>query len=196
MSNVQLPPDHINLAKAAPARPVIDYANLPHLPREGIQSEGNFKYATRSLFLETAPTEEKEKLAVWCLSEHEVYAHGRWYPSAWMAYIHAADEYDALRKICGNVKQWNEIKKMKAPKNMVELISMWAEEQAFMQRSSLREALLKTALERGQGSTAATKMALQMIDTPIRGRPKKAESPPEDRDEVKADGARVLQFAR
>lgn len=171
-------------------RPIIDYANLPYLPREGIQTPGNNAWATRSLFLETS-REEDETKALWCLSEHEVFAHGRWYPSAWMAYIHAADEYDALRKICGNVKQWDHIKKF-LDKWRAGMFSMWCAEQAYVQRSVLKQRLLDGAFSEGPGYTAAIKMLLQMIDGPKQvGRPKK-EKEPEPADE--GDGARVLKF--
>ena len=176
-----------------PERPVIDYANLPYLPREGIQAAGNYKYATRSMFLETALPERKE-LALWCLAEHEIFAYGRWYPSAWMVYIHATDEYDALRKLCGNVRQWEHIKAMKLPKDMSVLLENWQIEQAYLQRSALKERLTRGALSGAPGYTAAAKMLLQMIDAPAkRGRPKKAKEEVKDPG-VDTDAARVLQF--
>ena len=171
-------------------RPTIDYPNLSYLPREGIQTEGNNAWATRSLFLETAKPEH-EVDARWCLSEHEVFAHDKWYPSAWMVYIHAADEYDALRKICGNVKQWEHIKKFldKWRKGMFE---MWCAEQAYIQRSQLKQRLMDGALSESPGYTAAAKMLLQMIDGPKKvGRPRKEKVEPSD-DE--GDTARVLKF--
>lgn len=171
-------------------RPTIDYANLPYLPREGIQTAGNNAWATRSLFLETA-TAEFEEQARWCVSEHEIFAHGKWYPSAWMVYIHAADEYDALRKICGNVKQWEHIKKFldKWRKGMFE---MWVAEQAYVQRSILKQRLMNGALSAAPGYTAAAKMLLQMIDGPKKvGRPKKEPEVPKDESD---DSARVLKF--
>ena len=180
--------------QSKPDRPIIDYAKLPYLPREGIQAAGNFKYATRSLFLETAPEERKPE-ALWCLAEHEVFAYGKWYPSAWMVYIHATDEYDALRKICGNVRQWEHIKAMKGPKDMEAMLENWRIEQAYLQRSRLKEVLTAGATSGLPGYTAAAKMLLAMIDGPAkRGRPKKEkEAPPVDPG-VKEDGERVLQF--
>lgn len=174
-------------------RPVIDYENLPYLPREGIQAEGNYKYATRSLFLETARDEQKPK-ALWCLAEHEIFAYGKWFPSAWMVYMHATDEYDALRKICGNVRQWEHIKAMKGPKDMGLLLEDWQREQAYLQRSKLREQLTKGALSGLPGYTAAAKMLLQMIDGPLkRGRPAKPKDQPKDPG-VEEDANRILQF--
>ncbi len=174
-------------------RPTIDYCNLPYLPREGIQTEGNNAYVTRSLFLETAKTSHEEG-ALWCLSEHEIYAHGRWYPSAWMAYIYATDEYDALRKICGNVKQWELIKEFLA-KYRVGMFEAWQLEQNFVQKSKIRETLIRGATSGMPGYTAAAKLVLAMLDGPAkRGRPKKVEEQkPADKD-TDEDAARVLTF--
>lgn len=176
-----------------PARPAIDYANLPHLAREGIQADGNYRYATRSLFLETAP-EERKADAIWCLAEHEVYANGRWYPSAWMVYIEAVDEYDALRKLCGNVRQWEHIKAF-LEKWKPGLLDAWVAEQAYIQRSRLRARLERGAMSGMPGYTAAAKMLLSMIDGPVkRGRPAKAKEPEKNDKEHAADAERVLQF--
>lgn len=176
-----------------PPRPIIDYEKLPYLPREGIQSPGNYKYATRSLFLETA-LEERKPDAMWCLAEHEIFAYGKWYPSAWMIYIHATDEYDALRKICGNVRQWEHIKAMKGCKDMEALLANWNMEHAYLQRSKLKERLTRGALGAGPGYTAAAKLLLAMIDAPTkRGRPKKPKEETVDPG-VKEDADRVLQF--
>lgn len=164
-----------------PERPMIDYENLPYLPREGIQAAGNNKFATRSLFLETANPEHKAD-APWCLSEHEIYAFGRWYPSAWMAYIHATDEYDALRKICGNVRQWEAVKKMTQPKDFTVILENWKLEQAYMQKSKMRDTLYRHAVSGGKGFSASARLVLQMIDgqKPM-GRPKK-EKPAADKE--------------
>lgn len=175
-------------------RPIIDYAKLPHLPREGIQTAGNNAWATRSLFLETAKPEH-EQAAMWCLSEHEVLAHGRWYPSAWMCFIHATDEYDALRKICGNVKQWEAIKSF-LEKYRIGMYDAWVAEQAYVQRSALRATLHTAALSLTPGYTAAAKMLLAMIDGPVKkGRPKKDEPKVEDKG-IEEDAGRVLTFSR
>lgn len=175
--------------ESKPDRPIIDYANLPHLPREGIQPAANYKYATRSLFLETAP-EDKKPDAMWCLAEHEVYAYGKWYPSAWMAYIYATDEYDALRKICGNVRQWEHIKAMFVRVGRTGLLDAWQAEQAYRQRTILREKLTQGVISMAPGYTTAAKILLQLIDAPAkRGRPKK------DKEEVPAAGG-VSEDAR
>ena len=176
-------------------RPEIDYANLPYLPREGIQAGGSHRYLTRSLFLETAPEANKPE-ALWTMAEHEVFAFDRWIPSAWMVYIHATDEYDALRKLCGNVRQWEHIKGMFEKVGRLHILESWQMEQAAYQRSKLRETLLKTATTPGgSGSTAATKMLLQLIEAPQRGRPKKKkESEPPSAVEEAAQ--RVVNFQR
>lgn len=158
-------------------RPEYDYINWPHAPREGYQDKGNNKFLTRGLFLETAKP-ENEKDAVWCLSEHEVFAHGRWYPSAWMVYIHAVDEYDALRKICGNVRQWERIKEMRQPKDFSLILEDWQAEQAMIQKAALRTTMLNHCKLGEPGYTAAAKMVLAMIDGKApRGRPVKAKAP-------------------
>lgn len=179
--------------------PLIDYADLPYLPRQGIQAPGNYKYATRSLFLETAPDEEAKQRAMWCLAEHEVLAYGRWYPSAWMTFIHATDEYDALRKICGNVRQWEHIKDMRvASKGAARfedcLLQDWRTEQAYLQRSRLREALLATAVGGGPSSVTAIRTLLPLIDNPVRGRPKKDAPKEKPAAAVEEAMSRVVNF--
>lgn len=180
------------------ALPVFDYVNWPHAPRTGYQDPGNNKFLTRALFLETAKPEHEAE-AVWCLSEHEVFAHGKWYPSAWMAYIHSVDEYDALRKICGNVRQWERIKQMRVPRDFSALLQDWQMEQAMMQRAALRQTMLKHCATGDPGYTAAAKMVLAMIDGPSKvGRPKKASAPDDAKvvPEVDEDHSRVVQLFR
>lgn len=177
-------------------RPIIDYPNLPYLSREGIYTSNN-NYATRSLFLETA-REDMKPDALWTLAETEVFAHDRWFPSAWMAYIHATDEYDALRKICGNVRQWEHIKAMFEKTGRTHTLDAWVAEQVYLQKSKLRHTLTIGALSGGPGYTAAAKMLLAILDGPAkRGRPK-TEKPKDDEKEaaVSEDAARILQFQR
>lgn len=176
-------------------RPVIDYAALPHLPREGVQTPGNNRYMTRSLFIETASTEDQKANALWTMAEHEVWAYGKWYPSAWMAYIHATDEYDALRKICGNVRQWECIKEMFEKVGRLHTLEAWQAEQTYLQRSRIRAALERTAIVPGApGQTAAAKMLLALVDGPAkRGRPKKEAVDPEV---AKREAAAVAAAAR
>lgn len=177
-----------------PPRPDYDYVNMPYLPREGIQSKGNFHYATRSMFLETAREQDKPN-APWCLSEHEIYAFERWYPSAWMVYIHATDEYDALRKICGNVRQWDLIKAMTRPTSFAAKLELWQAEWAYLQRAGIRKTLLDNALAGAPGYTTAAKMLLSMLDgkNPV-GRPKKKKVEKDDSAEVDADFDRVVNL--
>lgn len=184
-------------------RPIIDYANLSPLPREGIQAEGNNHYITRGLFIETAIREEDKKVALWTMAEHEVYAYGRWYPSAWMAYIYSIDEYDAARKICGNIRQWEHIKKMFVVRERGHVLENWQTEQAYLQKSTLRQALMTTAITGAPGATSAVKTLLQMIDTPNPvGRPsnktkqKPSEKEQKDQSVVDDAAARILTFQR
>jgi hypothetical protein len=196
MDTPEIPEDTCFLTPSAewPERPDFDYPNMPYLPREGFQSKGNNKYATRAMFLETAE-EAMKPFAPWCLSEHEIFAYGRWYPSAWMVYIHATDEYDALRKICGNVRQWERIKAMKAPKDFSKVLADWHAEWAYLQKAGIRKTLLDNALAGAAGYTTAAKMLLAMIDgkNPV-GRPKKEKVKVEDAGDVDADHERVVQL--
>lgn len=185
------------------ARPTIDYANLPHMAREGIQAGGNNHYVTRGLFIETAPNEEAKKSALWTLAEHEVYAYGKWYPSAWMAFIHSIDEYDAARKICGNLRQWELILQMLENRGRGHTLESWRAEWSALQRSILRQSLMLTALHGGSGATAAVKQLLAMTDPPQKpGRPANKTKPTKTeqekglKDKVEEDAARVLAFTR
>lgn len=150
--------------------PDIDYLLVPDMPRTGVQSGGNNAYVTRSLFLETAPS-DKEKDALWCMAEHEIWAHGRWYPSAWKVYIYSTDEYEALRRICGNVKQWTYIKEMFEKVGRGHILEAWEAEQGLIQKSILRRNLMTAAAD---GKVGAAKMVMEMIDGKAKiGRPKK-----------------------
>lgn len=181
-------------------RPTIDYANLPYLPREGIQAAGSNRYLTRSLFIETAPDDAKHE-ALWTMAEHEVWAYGRWFPSAWMTYIYATDEYDAIRKLVGNVRQWEHVKAMFAKVGRGHILEAWEAEQRLLQRSRIRAALEKTAVVPGApGQTAAAKQLLAMLDGPKkRGRPA-GEKPDEGKAKAVAAlesvAARVIDFQR
>lgn len=183
------------------AKPVIDYPNLPYLSREGIQggTSGKGKFLTKSLFLETCDVEKYPNVR-WCLAEHEVYCPtvDRWIPSAWMAFIYATDEYDALRKICGNVRQWEAIKKMHFnTRPMAAVLDDWRMEQAYIQRSMIKDTLLRGALNGGPGYTAAAKMLLQLIDAPPKkGRPAKGkdDTTPSKEAAADADHTRLAQL--
>lgn len=178
-----------------PERPIIDYANLPYLPRCGITGDSESNFITRSLFLETAHPGYEDK-AIWCLSEQEIYANGKWYPSAWMAYIYSIDEYDAIRKICGNVRQWHLIERMFKSVNKEHILQGWRDEQAMVQRSRLRELLVSEAESGGKGTVTAVKALLPMIDVPKgRGRPVKKKAK-EDKTSAEAAASRVLDFQK
>lgn len=178
-------------------RPIIDYANLPYLPHEGIRAGGCAnKFYTRSLFLELCNVLARERdKAIWTLSETEVFENGRWYPSAWQAYIHSVDEYDALRKICGNLYQWEKIK-LTFERLRPWMYPKWVEEQKMLQESAIRAALLKTATEGGAASTAAAKVLLSptQVKAPI-GRPKKPKEVVEEPSTpIEADVIRISSF--
>lgn len=177
-----------------PPRPDFDYPNMPYLAREGIQSKGNNKYATRALFLETAERDMKPQ-ALWCLAEHEIFAYGRWFPSAWMVYIYATDEYDALRKLCGNVRQWEHIKAMTQPKVFANHLEKWQAEQAYLQKAMIRKTLLDNAIAGAPGYTTAAKMLLSMVEgkNPV-GRPKKVKPVKDETTDVEADYDRVVNL--
>lgn len=184
-----------------PPKPEFDYATMPYLDREGIQGRGKSKFLTKSLFLETCAPEMYDSV-LWCLSEHEVYCPdlNRWIPSAWMVYLHATDEYDALRKICGNVRQWEAIKGMTTNKGrkMTDVIADWHSEQALMQKQHIKDTLLRGAISGAPGYTAAAKMLLTLIDGPMkRGRPNKAkDTKPEEAHEAgtAADAERLAKM--
>lgn len=179
-------------------KPPFNYVGMPHLPRSGFQIGQQCHYATKGLFLETA-TPEYVETAPWTLAEEAQFAHNRWYPSAWMIYIYASDEYDALRKLCGSVKQWEKVSSMYmngSSSTFEELmLRHWRTEQTQMQRLALKTTLTEGALSGKAGYTSAAKMLLQMIDAPARGRPKKDRSKKKDDDAaVSADVSRVVAF--
>lgn len=165
-----------------------NYIEWPHRDREGIQAAGNYKYMTDSLFVERAPD---PTTALYTLQEHEVFKHGKWYPSAWMIYIHSTDEYDALRKLVGNVKHWEALKKTVWFK---EVLEQWQLEHAYLQKMAVRNTALSVALSGAPGCTAAMRIVLGMIDENIqkRGRPKKQPDAPDHSAEIEADARRLL----
>lgn len=180
-------------------KPHFNYAEFPHLSREGILSEGNSKFRTVSLFLETCP-KGKEDEVLWCLSETEQWceASDRWVPSAWMCYLYADNEYDAMRKIVGNIRQWEILKELKWFK---EKFAMWEAEQDMMIKSNIKSALAGIVTAGAQGSTGAAKMLLDYFGTTVKkgkGRPvkeKEDNTTPEDKD-VNDDLARITPLTR
>lgn len=182
---------------------VFNYKEFPHLKREGILSEGNNKFMTLSLFLETCP-KGKEKEVRWCLSESEQYCEvtERWIPSAWMCFIFADNEYDAMRKIVGNVRQWEQLKSLKWFK---EKYALWEEERQMMQTSTIQQSLILTVQSGGAGSVSAAKMLMEQFTTGEKkkvGRPTKQKTQSEEEKEqdaesasVNSDMARVLDMA-
>lgn len=179
-------------------KPTFDYAAFPPLPREGIQSEGNNKYVTVGLFLETAHENRMEHVR-WCLSEHEIFcpAQNRWIPSAWCLYLASKDEYDAMRKMVGNVYQWETLKKLDWFKQKLE---MWQLEHSMATRMTIRDALMRKVYEGGSGDVAAAKLLLEKFNvegdiSKKRGRPKKErEETAQAPSEVDEDLNRIIQF--
>ena len=183
-----------------PATPLFDYESMPYLPREGVQSEGNNRYVTVGLFLETAHENRMEHVK-WCLSEHPIFcpALNRWIPSAWELYLSSKDEYDAMRKMVGNIHQWETLKKLDWFKVKLE---MWQAEHSMKQRMTIRDALMRKVYEGGSGDVAAAKLLLEKFDTspePLkkRGRPaKQREEAEQPSAEIDDDMSRVLQFGK
>ncbi len=173
----------------APPHPKWDYATWPYAPREGIQSEGNNRYITQALFLETA-REGQMKYVRYVLDDHDIYCPdlGRWIPSARLVYIHAADEYEAIRKLVGNLQHWERLLDLPA---LADVIDDWRAEQKHIQRLHIKEMLTET-LDRGeQGSVTAARTLLQMIDKNPVGRPKKERQKAATPDET-ADHLRLV----
>lgn len=160
----------------APPHPGWKYAEWPYAPREGIQSQGNKHYITKSLFLETCRPEHLAFVR-YVLDDHDVYSteHNKWVPSARLIYVHAIDEYDAARKLVGNLAHWERLFDMK---EFAALIDEWRAEQKQMQKLQLRALLLATAATGQQGSVTAIRTLLQMIDKSAVGRPKKEKPAP------------------
>lgn len=174
-----------------PEKPEFDYPHWSYQSREGIQSAGNYKYMTDSLFIERAPD---PKTALYTMDEHERYVPelGKWLPSAWLIYIHATDEYDALRKLVGNVRHWETLKVVPWFASKLE---QWQAEHAYLQRSLIRDALMSKL--QFKGDVAAGRTLLQMIDNTLgaKGRPKKEkpDNGPSAAD-LAADGERVAHL--
>lgn len=171
---------------------MFDYRKFPHLSREGILADTNNKFRTVSLFLETCPKGSEHEV-MWCLSETEQYCEvtQRWIPSAWMVYIYADNEYDAMRKIVGNVRQWETLTKLKWFK---EKYSMWVQEQQMMQKSVIKSALMLTVLSGANGTVSAAKMLMDQFGTNVAkgaGRPSPKEKP-EANDDVQDDFERIV----
>lgn len=181
-------------------KPVFDYKGFPHLSREGLISEGNYKFMTLSLFLETCPKGREHEVR-WCLSETEQWCPvtERWVPSAWMCFIFADNEYDAMRKIVGNVRQWEQLKVLKWFK---EKYALWEEERQLMQRSIIQQSMLLNVQAGGAGSVSAAKMLMeQFSEAPKKkpGRPSKKQDPSseatEEGDIIQNDMARILDMS-
>jgi hypothetical protein len=166
--------------------PEFDYENWPYAPRCGFQSEGNQKYLTKSLFVETCPNHQLH-YARYMLQEHELWLPERncWVPSGWLIFINARDEYDAMRKICGNPHQWEALKSAAWFQRHLE---QWEAERKMLVASQIKTKLMKI-LESGKGG--ATSAAKQLADmegiTKAVGRPAKGKIQPASVDEQERD---------
>lgn len=174
--------------------PLFDYANWPYSPRTGYQDPKNNKYLTRSLFVETCHNHQIEK-ARYMLGEHDLYIPAReeTLPSAWLIYIHADDEYDAMRKLVGNPHQWEALKNTEwFPK----WLDQWEAERKMKVASELRTNL-SSIVRRGEGgATAAAKLIMDLDSlktAPVaKGRPRKETiDPGPGEDEVEKDAQRL-----
>lgn len=159
-------------------------------------STGNFRLLTRSLFVEECP-EGEEKHILWSLSDTEVWEPKtkRWVPSACLVYIHADDEYDAMRKLVGSAKQWDALK---ACKWFNTHLDQWKTEQVYMQKSAIRAELLRGALSGGPGYVSAARTFLDMLEGSSKGkvgRPKKDKEPSKSpTTQVDDDHARIVNL--
>jgi len=171
--------------------PAFDYPNWPYAPRQGIQSEGNQKYMTKSLFVETCPNNVIHR-ALYVLGEHELYIpdQGQWLPSAWLIYIYAKDEYDAMRKLVGNPHQWETLKNSPWFGKWLE---QWEAERQMLVASQIKSEL-RAIISSGKGGavSAAKELAnLEGVSKPV-GRPKKDIQPARSsEEEVEEDAARL-----
>jgi hypothetical protein len=175
----------------ATCKPDFCYPCWPQRSREAIRSAGNYKYATESLFIERAPD---PSTALYTLGEDAKFVNGRWYPSAWMIFVHSMDEYDGLRKLVGNVAHWEHLKTVYWFK---EIYPEWLAEQAYLQKSKMREALYLQAIVPGAtGGATAARLVLAMIDQNIekRGRPRKKDTQKNDDGDVSADALRMANL--
>lgn len=181
-----------------PSKPEFDYANWPDAPRVGFRHDGNNNFATRALFLETC---EDFSMVQYTLTEDAKWCPEvqRWLPSAWMIYIHSSDEYEAARRIAGNVRGWEAIKGMTLPwrgKFITQILPDWEAEQIFLQKSKLKRELLASIRAGRPGIAGAARMVLQIIEgkNPV-GRPKgKDKGEPEPTGDVEGDSARIFDF--
>ena len=157
----------------------IDYRDMPELPRSGFKGE-NGKMLTLGLFVETAPTGTEHR-AIYTLGEKEVVINGKIKPSAWMIYINCQSDYEAMRKLVGNPKQWEMLKQLKwFQENLV----MWQYEQKQIQKAIIQECLNEVMLESEKGATAVS--AAKALLLHIEGKPQPVETPKKTAAKIRA----------
>lgn len=169
-----------------------DYPGWQQAPARGLRG-GNHNFLMGALFYDQ---DWREDLAVYVLGTEEYTTPGgRVLPSAYQIVTNAIDEYDAMKKLVGNLEQWDRLKEL-------EWFSSWLEralrEQLQRQISKVRTAMLWQALE-GDNTAARTVLAIdkQMNTKPV-GRPKgkRNEDPKKPKTDNAADAGRISQFRR
>ena len=168
------------------------YENWPQRDRKAILTDGNNKYPTQGLFIETATN---PNTAIYTLGPEPIFGEGKTYHSAWMIYVHADDEYDALRKLVGTVKHWEILKRTSF---FMPILEEWQKEQGYVQKSRMKKALLLTALAGGPGNVSAARTVLQMVEGSLgaKGRPAKQKDVRQDDGDVNADVERMRALGK
>lgn len=166
---------------------VFDYAGWKYQSARGIRG-GNNLFLMSALFVDK---ERRDDLALYTSHEEEFEYRGKVWPSAYQIVIQAQDEYDAMRKLVGNQKQWDELKTL-------EWFSEWLDRALREQRSRQESAIRKVMLELAEdGDKQAAKIVLELAKAkrPV-GRPKKAKTNHKSpKGDVDGDSARILSFA-
>lgn len=174
-------------------QPEFNYEEMPHLSPKGIWSKtGNYKRLTVSLFVETCKPDLIHE-ALWTLGHEEVYVPERdvWLPSAARTYVMALDEYDALRKIVGEVEQWEILKALPWFKPHVE---RWEQEWAYKQKSDMIKELKQVISNAESGNVTAARTILAMLEKrPIKQKGAKVPAVLDD-DDVVSDHSRVVSL--
>lgn len=147
------------------------YRQWPHRSPEGVWDENHRHRLTRGLFIEMWEKGDENSALYTLHHEERVWsATGRMYPSAARIYVNATDEYDALRKLVGEVEQWETLK---ATVWFQPYIEKWHKEWAMLQRSMMLNKLRNLAMTGQPGAvTAARTIIAELNKNPV-GRPRK-----------------------
>lgn len=160
------------------------YASLPFADRRGTRMPGNYVWATMALFYGIS---EFPDVVRWTLGPWEEKIGDRVIPSAHLCFVYAIDEYDAARKLVGNLEHWDALC---ATSWFPKYLTIWRREQAAYQKTQLKLSLQLASL--GANAVPAARTLIQMIDGSLgkKGRPNK-EKPEADEGHVGADAARM-----